>query len=89
MGNLMKFDFLTRPPEECFVRALELLYSLGAIDKQGNLTEEIGWKIAEIPIEPRLAVMLLISGKEQFSCSQEILMLVSMLSVPNIFFSGR
>jgi len=88
VGNLVKFDFLTRPPEEAFVRGIELLYSLNAIDKSGNLTEDIGWKIAEIPIEPRYAVMLLISGKPEFNCSQEILQLVSMLSAQNIFFSG-
>jgi len=45
------------------------LYSLHAIDKQGQLTEDIGWKISEIPIDPRLAVMLLISGKEFFQFS--------------------
>jgi HrpA-like helicases len=43
-------------------RALELLYSLGAIDKNGNLTDDIGWKLAEMPIEPRLGVLLINSG---------------------------
>jgi ATP-dependent RNA helicase DDX35 len=88
IGNLAKFEFITSPTEESFVRALELLYSLGALDKEGNLTNEIGSKLAEMPIDPRLGVILLNSGKKEFECSQEMLMLVSMLSAQNIFYAG-
>jgi HrpA-like RNA helicase len=38
----MGFDFLDKPSEESMVRALELLYSLKAIDIDGNLTNDIG-----------------------------------------------
>ena len=85
----MKFDFLTKPTEESMVRALETLYSLKAIDKQGALTQEIGWKLTELPVDPRLGVVLLNSAKDEYLCSEEMLKLVSMLSVPSIFYAGR
>lgn len=59
----MKFDFLDRPSEETIVRALEQLYSIKAIDLNGELTQNIGAKLAEFPIEPRLAFLLLNSCK--------------------------
>ena len=85
----MKFDFITKPTEESMVRALEILYSLGAIDKAGSLTEDIGWKLTELPIEPRLGVALINSAKEEYLCSEEMLKLVAMLSAPSIFYTGR
>lgn len=89
IGNLMKFDFLTKPTEESMVRALEILYSLGAIDKSGDLTADVGWKLTELPIEPRLGVALINSAKEEYLCSEEMLKLVAMLSAPSIFYAGR
>ena len=85
----MNFEFPTKPPEESLVRAMELLYSLKAIDIDGNLTKDVGWKIADIPIDPRLAVMLINSGNEEFSCSKEIMMLASCLSVQSIYYTGK
>jgi hypothetical protein len=43
-------------------RALELLYSLKAVDINGELTPEVGSKLAELPVEPRLGVLLITSG---------------------------
>jgi HrpA-like RNA helicase len=39
------------------VRALELLYALGALDEQCKLTP-VGIKLAEFPIEPAFAKMV-------------------------------
>jgi HrpA-like RNA helicase len=36
--NLVAFDFISPPSKENFVRSLEVLYSLGALDEQGQLT---------------------------------------------------
>lgn len=33
--NLVGFDFLSPPSKENFIRSLEVLYSLGALDDQG------------------------------------------------------
>ncbi len=44
---------------------------------------EIGQQMSEFPLDPQLAKMLLISPK--YNCSNEILSIVSMLSVPQVF----
>lgn len=59
--NLLNFEFLSPPPVEAIVRAFEVLYALGAIDNQGHLIEPIGNHMAEFPVEPCLAKMLLAS----------------------------
>ena len=43
--------------------------------------------MVEFPLDPPLSKMLIIS--EQFGCSTEVLTIVSMLSVPSIFFRPK
>jgi len=59
------------------MRALELLNYLAAIDDDGELTE-LGSMMAEFPLDPQLAKMVIASC--DCSCSNEILSIVSMLS---------
>jgi len=65
------------------IRALDLLYHLGAIDGEGNLTEG-GSMIATFPLDPPLAKMLIMAS-QKYHCGDEILSLVSLLSVPPVF----
>ena len=55
-----------------------MLYSLGTLDDEGLLTK-LGRVMAEFPLEPQLAKMILTSV--DFGCSEEIITIVSMLSV--------
>lgn len=48
IDNVMKFDFMTPPPSGMFERGLEFLFSLGALDRDGRLTHELGIKMAEV-----------------------------------------
>jgi len=64
------------------MRALELLNYLGALDEDCNVTP-IGKMMSEFPVDPQLAKTLLVSPKYQ--CSNEILSIVALLSVPPIF----
>ena len=59
------------------MRALELLNYLAALDDEGNLTT-LGSIMAEFPLDPQMSKMLIVSPG--FSCSNEILTIVSMLS---------
>jgi HrpA-like RNA helicase len=43
------------------IRALELLYALGVLDDDCCLVRPLGVQIAEFPVEPQLAKMLLSS----------------------------
>jgi len=79
---------LDPPTEDSIVRSLELLFSLHVIDLKGDLTPEIGYFLSELPLETRLAVVLLNSFKEEFACSEEILILVSILSSGFLWYSN-
>ena len=56
--------------------ALESLYALSVLDDEGLLTR-LGRKMADFPMEPPLAKMLIASV--EFGCSEEILSIVSVL----------
>jgi pre-mRNA-splicing factor ATP-dependent RNA helicase DHX15/PRP43 len=73
---------MNRPAPETLMRALELLNYLAAIDDEGDLTE-LGSMMAEFPLDPQLAKMVIASC--DYSCSNEILSVVSMLSAPTCF----
>ena len=82
IDDLVHFDFMDPPAPETLMGALELLNYLAALDDDGNLTE-LGAIMAEFPLDPQLAKMLIASC--EYNCSNEILSIVSMLSVPQCF----
>ncbi|MRR54242.1 MAG: ATP-dependent helicase HrpB [Deltaproteobacteria bacterium] len=55
-------SWLDPPPEVALVAARELLFCLGALDRDGRTTES-GRKMAELPVHPRVA-RLLLRGQE-------------------------
>ena len=63
------------------MRALELLNYLGALDDDGDLTE-LGSMMAEFPLDPQLAKMVIAST--DYNCSNEALSIVAMLSVQQV-----
>ena len=81
--NLLEFHFMDPPPEDNILNSMYQLWILGAFDNTGQLTK-LGRKMVEFPLEPSLSKMLVIS--EEMECSLDILIIVSMLSVPSIFF---
>ncbi|WOL06217.1 pre-mRNA-splicing factor ATP-dependent RNA helicase DEAH7 [Canna indica] len=84
--NLLDFDFMDPPPQENILNSMYQLWVLGALNNVGSLTE-IGWKMVEFPLDPPLAKMLLMG--EQLGCINEVLTIVSMLSVPSVFFRPK
>lgn len=86
INDLINFNFMDPPPVQTLVSAMEMLYSLGALEDEGLLTK-LGRLMAEFPLEPQLAKMMLTSV--DFGCSDEIITIVSMLSVQNIFYRPR
>ncbi|CAK9795091.1 ATP-dependent RNA helicase DHX15 homolog [Anthophora plagiata] len=82
IDDLVHFDFMDPPAPETLMRALELLNYLAALDDDGNLTD-LGAVMAEFPLDPQLAKML-ISSRDH-NCSNEILSITAMLSVPQCF----
>lgn len=79
IDNVLRFDFLTPPPAELVTRALELLFSLGALDDYAKLTRPLGVRIAELSVEPMMAKVLLSSPT--FGCLSEILTIAAMVNL--------
>nr|DAD38331.1 TPA_asm: hypothetical protein HUJ06_008972 [Nelumbo nucifera] len=86
IDDLVHFDLMDPPPPETLMRALEVLNYLGALDDDGNLTKH-GEIMSEFPLDPQMSKMLVVSP--EFSCSNEILCISAMLSVPNCFVRPR
>jgi pre-mRNA-splicing factor ATP-dependent RNA helicase DHX15/PRP43 len=86
IDDLVHFDFMDPPAPETLMRALELLNYLGALVDEGNITE-MGDTMAEFPLDPQLAKMLLASPT--YNCSNEVLSIAAMLSIPNVFMRPR
>lgn len=80
--DLVHFDLMDPPAPETMMRALEELNYLACLDDEGDLTD-LGSLASEFPLDPTLAVMLIHSP--EFFCSNEILSITSLLSVPQIF----
>jgi ATP-dependent RNA helicase DHX8/PRP22 len=75
INDLLSFDFMDQPPAQTMITALESLYALSALDNEGLLTR-LGHKMADFPMEPPLAKMLIASV--EFGCSEKILSIVVM-----------
>ncbi|PIA28042.1 hypothetical protein AQUCO_07300016v1 [Aquilegia coerulea] len=86
IDDLVHFDFMDPPAPETLMRALEVLNYLGALDDEGNLTK-LGEIMSEFPLDPQMSKMLVVSPG--FNCSNEILSISAMLSVPNCFVRPR
>lgn len=86
VADLLSFDFLDPPPKETLFNALEKLFFLGALDNDGTLTN-LGRRMSELPIEPSESKTLLTAV--DLKCAPTVLTVVSMLSVPNIFYRTR
>ncbi|GAB5029941.1 pre-mrna-splicing factor atp-dependent rna helicase-like [Nannochloropsis oceanica] len=86
VDDLVHFDFMDPPAPETLARALEELNYLGAISDEGLITQ-MGHKMSELPLDPQAAKMVLSSP--DYNCSNEILTIVSMLSVPQVFMRPK
>lgn len=82
VSDLLHLDFLDPPPAETFQQAYDALKCLGALDTEGNLTK-LGEQMTEFPLDPQMSKMIIASP--EFHCSNEVLSIAAMLSVPNCF----
>eukprot|EP00834_Sanchytrium_tribonematis_P001580 NODE_40_length_35084_cov_0.543519.p4 type:complete len:903 gc:universal NODE_40_length_35084_cov_0.543519:20800-18092(-) len=86
IDDIFKFDFMDSPSMDSIRNSLHQLWLLGAIDDKQNLTE-IGRLMVEFPLEPSLAKMVVMGI--QLGCLEEVLVIVSMLSVPHVFYRPK
>jgi len=78
LGNIEEFPFIEAPESRAVRDGFKLLEELQAVDEQGRLLP-LGRDMARLPLDPRLARVLLEAGQRH--CLQEALIVVSALSV--------
>ena len=80
LGDVESFPFLDPPDQRSIRDGVQLLQELGAFDEAGGITD-IGRRLAQIPVDPRLARMILQADTE--GCVREVLVLAAALSIPD------
>jgi ATP-dependent RNA helicase HrpA len=78
LGEPANFPFINPPPEKMINDGFRLLEELGAVNRQRQLTE-LGKQLAKLPIDPRIARMVLAGQK--LNCLTEVLIIASALSI--------
>lgn len=86
--DLLDFSFMDPPPQDTITTSLFDLWALGALSNLGDLTP-LGRRMTAFPMDPSLAKLLITSCTPESSCSEEMLTIVSMLSVPSIFYRPK
>ncbi|MEN8260043.1 MAG: ATP-dependent RNA helicase HrpA, partial [Pseudomonadota bacterium] len=77
LADIAAFPFV-EPPDGRMIRdGIKVLHEIGALDAESKLTQ-LGRRLAQLPIDPRLGRMLLAAGKE--NCVSEVAIIVAALS---------
>jgi ATP-dependent helicase HrpA len=80
LGEVEDFPFVEPPSPKAIADGYQLLTELGAVDDGRKLTP-LGEQLAKMPIDPRIARMIV--AAREFGCLKEILILAAGLSVPD------
>ena len=77
LGDVGSFPFLDPPDRRQINDGVNLLYELGALEKtgKGHRLTEIGRRLAQLPIDPRLARMVLAADRK--GCVREVLVIAA------------
>lgn len=81
--NVKGFDFIDPPEKAAFTEAYETLIALGAIRRGKKGLTEIGKAMANLPLEPRIARMLL--NAQQYGCVKEVATIAAFISGKPVF----
>ncbi|EJD74781.1 D-tyrosyl-tRNA(Tyr) deacylase [Loa loa] len=81
--NVLRFNYLSRPSSFAMAEGLQSLYYLGALSKDGLLTNPLGIQMIEFPLPPQHSKTLLCSG--ELGCSEEIATIIAMLQIQDVF----
>lgn len=84
--DLLQFHFMDPPPSDNMMNSMYQLWILGALENTGRLTD-LGRQMADFPLDPPLSKLVIVSV--EMRCSAEMLIIVSMLSIPSIFYRPK
>lgn len=86
VNDILQFPFIDPPQLQTLLASLYELFFIGALDNMGELTP-LGIRMSKFPLQPSLCKILLIAA--QNGCSEEMVTIVSMLSVPQVFYRPK
>ena len=78
LGDVARFPFVEPPAGRAIADGMQLLAELNAVDERNELTS-VGRQLAKLPLDPRVARMLLAARDQQ--CLAEVLIIAAALSV--------
>src|SRR3954453_8213877 len=78
LGDGEDFPFLDPPDRRQIRDGIALLQELGALDSDAKLTQ-VGRRLAQLPLDPRLARMVLEAGR--LGCATEVIVIAAALSI--------
>ncbi|MFM7800734.1 MAG: ATP-dependent RNA helicase HrpA, partial [Limnohabitans sp.] len=81
LGEVAEFPFLEAPRPKAIADGFQLLNELGAVTDDHTLTE-VGKSLARLPLDPRVARMILAAKEQQ--ALREVLIIASALSVQDV-----
>jgi ATP-dependent helicase HrpA len=83
LGDIAEFPFVEPPDRRNITDGMNLLHELGALDSSTQDTDvrltSLGRKLARLPVDPRLARMVLAADKE--GCVTEVTVIAAALSI--------
>lgn len=86
--NPSQLQLLTKPSKNAYINAFKQLVALDAIDEHQHVTP-LGKQLMQFPLSPPYAKMIVLSTTNKFTCSEEMLSLVAIMSTDTIFINHQ
>lgn len=82
--NIFEFDFIDRPDAAAVEESLRQLYIIGAIDKDGSISD-VGHEMAHLPLDPLLSRSVV--EAKILNCLDEVVVVASMISQESTLYA--
>ncbi|GAA2604393.1 ATP-dependent RNA helicase HrpA [Streptomyces axinellae] len=79
LGDIEKFPFIDPPDHRSIKAGVQLLEELGALEPASRALTKVGRSLAQLPVDPRLARMVLEADKN--GCAREVMVIAAALSI--------
>ncbi|TID30895.1 hypothetical protein CANINC_000487 [Pichia inconspicua] len=84
IDDILGWHWLEHPGQESLVSSLQQLYTLGALNNSGKITD-LGEKMVVLPVAPHLASVLI--KAQEYNVLDDVIDIVSCLSVDNLMLT--
>ncbi|MDA0347565.1 MAG: ATP-dependent helicase HrpB [Verrucomicrobia bacterium] len=85
--DLEQFDWIEAPTEKSYIRALELLKDLGALEREHLRITPLGKQMVSFPAHPRHARMLITA--DQYHCVPEVCLAVALSQGKSLLLQSK